>query len=204
MANTKDIEVDETALALAATPYEASKALQEVGLEDAFKELTSRQQMVYRFRMRKIPQTTIATMLNISQPTVARELAAIRAHFKETGSEVDQEVTIGESVCLFDEIATKAWEVYTNSESPGDQLKALGTIMAAKEKQLKLLMDVGRLEKAGTKSTIEHTVSPLVQEWSDVQKKLAAGSIVEATFTVQEEPLPPDELETEDFLDDED
>lgn len=178
---------------LAASEFESSAALAEAGLEDAFAALTERQQKIYRFRMRNITQSTIAKVLGISQPVVSRELHAIREHFRASGSQIDQDVTVGESVCLFDEVEAEAWKIYADSEGVGDRIKGLNTIMVAREKKLKLLMDVGRLEKAGTKSTVEITTSPLVANWGDHQKKLVAETIVESTFTTVEEPSPPEE-----------
>jgi hypothetical protein len=192
--------------ALAASPYEASLALQEAGLEDAFSSLTERQQLIYRFRMRGVSQVAIANAAGISQPTISRELSIIKEHFRANGSEIDQDVTIGESACLFDEVEAKAWNIYHDADAPGDKLKGLATVMAAREKKLKLLMDVGRLERAGTKSVVEHITSPLVANWGTEQKELVANTIVQSTFSQVQAPLPPDDEEIQDaeFTHDED
>lgn len=159
---------------------------------DAYEGLTDRQQTIAKLRLRGMSQTTIATVLNVSQPVISKECAKIREHLKNRGAAIDQELTIGETASLYEEVESKAWELYTTTPAPADKLKALALVMQAREKHTKLLFDLGRLERAGNRSQVEVTLSPLVQSWDEHKRKLAVQAVIDSTLSKLPEPEPPD------------
>lgn len=153
--------------------------------------LTEQQRMIYRMKMRGLAQGQIAKFLNISQPAVSKHLKHIREHMAERGAHINQDVVVGETTSLYEEIEFRAWEAYHSTKETGEQLKALQLVMQAREKNINLLMNLGRIERAASKSTVEVTVSPLVQKWSSGQAQVAVAKIIEAQLSELPQPEPP-------------
>ena len=153
--------------------------------------LNEQQRSIYRLKLRGLSQDLIAKVLNISQPAVSKHLKNIRAHMERRGSQINQDVMVGETTSLYEEVEHKAWDAYYSTKEPGDQLKALQVVMQAREKHVNLLTTLGRIEKAAQKSTVEITVSPLVQKWSTGQAQIAVSKIIEAQLSELPQPEPP-------------
>lgn len=160
--------------------------------DDPYDGLSDRQRTIARMRLRGLTQKTIAKFLGVSQPVISKECKRIREHMQARGESIDQDVTIGETVTLYEEVEYKAWELYHTGEA-GDKAKALSLIMQARDKHVKLLMDVGRLERAGNKTSVELSVSPLVKNWDDEKKSEVVDAIVTSQLTALPEPEPPEE-----------
>lgn len=161
---------------------------------DLYKGLTDQQKLIARLKLRGLTQQAIAKVMQVSQPYICKQLAVIREHQKERGKSIDQHVMVGETVSMYEEIEHRAWELYYSGDS-NDKAKALQLVMAAREKHTKLLMDLGRLEKAGSTSTVTVQLSPFMEKWQ--RQGLKPADI--ATVTIQqhlselEAPEPPDE-----------
>jgi predicted transcriptional regulator len=166
--------------------------------KDPYKGLTERQQLIARYKLRGLSQQAIAGFMKVSQPVISKEMKRIRAHMIERGETIDQDRIVGETTSLYEEVEYRAWELYTLGEN-SDKAKALSLIMTAREKHTKLLMDLGRLERAGNKSTVEVHVSPLVKAMQEPDKKALVTAVVKSQLTDLEEPAPP--LLTEDIVD---
>lgn len=163
-----------------------------------FKGLTDQQQYIMRLKLKGLSQTQIGKLLKISQPAVSQHVKRIRNHMRETGRSVDQALKVGETTSIYDEVEAKAWEIHVTGDS-SEKLKALQIVMQARERQTKLLMDLGLLEKAATKTVTEHKVSPLVEAWKSGEAKKVVNSIIASQLSELEEPVPPEEEHIEDF-----
>lgn len=166
-------------------------------------ELTDRQKEIYNLRLRGFSQSAIAKVvknkdgqLGVSQPMIAKEMRKIKEVFKEVGRSIDQEMVVGESVSLFQEVEQRAWEMYFThkAEKPSAANKALDTVMAAREKTNKLMMDLGLLQKA--KIEHEHTmkVAPFFEQFDsleEAQKQSALRNVIDVHLGELEEPEPP-------------
>ena len=159
-------------------------------------ELTERQKRIFGFRLRNFTQTAIAKVEGVSQPMIAKEVRKIKEVLKEHGRTIDQELVVGEALTVHQEVERRAWEIFfkQKDDKPSAALKALDTVMTARDKTHKLLMDVGAIKKAAVEH--EHTmkVAPFVerfQEMKDSEKQDALRDVIEVHMGELEEPEPP-------------
>lgn len=163
------------------------------------KELTERQQRIVKFRQRGLTQKAIAEIENVSQPMIAKEVRKIREVFAAQGSQIDQDVVVGESLNLFQEVEHRAWSIYSksiDSNALGDANKALNTIMSARERSTKLLMDLGLVKRAAVEH--HHEVAPFLEKWekqSKEDKRLVVESVIDTQLSALPAPAPPEEPE---------
>ena len=165
-------------------------------------ELTTTQKSILKFRLRGLKQETIASILEVSQPYISQELAKIRKFHLARGTDINQAIIIGENMSFYEEIESKAWELY-EIDKEIDKLKALSVILAARKDGNKLLMDVGVLKK--TPTVTEHLLkkTPLVERlMKEGQTDNAVREVIEVTYEELEEPEPPlFEAENEEIID---
>lgn len=176
----------------------ADKAAGDLALkEEALHGLTERQIQILKLSLRGFPQTLIAQVLSISQPLVSRELSRVKQHIRERGDVVDQSEVVGRSLTVYDDVQTKAYDLYhTNLGDAGTQTKALQLILQAEKDRMKLLMDLGLVERAAQE--VNHNMvqpSKFVKAWSEGQVQTAARALLTAALTPLEEPRPPEEEE---------
>lgn len=157
--------------------------------------LNQQERTIARLRMRGFSQGQIAKFLDVSQPYISKKLKKVRQHQIDRGSDVDQDLVLGQTTSLYEEIEHRAWEIYTNGDN-SDKTKALQLVMTAREKQTKLLMDLGKLERQGVTNKVEVDVSPLVARWTSGEAQEAARAIIEGQLSQLAEPEPP-QLEAE-------
>lgn len=157
--------------------------------DDPFSGLTERQKRIARLRMRGLTQQAIANLENVSQTIISLELKQIKAWQAERGGNVEQNVVVGGTASLYEEVEQTAWQLYYAAQEVGDKAKALAVVMSAREKHTKLLMDLGLIKKAGqeVKHTIE--VSDFIQKWQDGSaKRNLADSLVATQLKALPEP----------------
>lgn len=163
--------------------------------EDPFEGLNDRQKQIARLIIRGMSQRVIAKVLNISQPLVSVELKRIREHYASKGAVIDQNTVVGTSLSVFEEVEHKAWEIFHTSKDPDTgkddvnaKTKALALVMSAREKQNKLLLDLGLLKRQATEHTHTVQVSPFMQQWQHKNKDEAAEILITTTLSTLEEP----------------
>lgn len=191
----KHKEVNSNAASMAIEAYTTPEVV-EAEKDNPYEGLTERQQLIARMRLRGFSQTAMAQVLGVSQPIVSKELKRVREHMSKRGASVDQNLVIGETTSLYEEVERRAWELYHDDEY-GDKAKALQLVLQSREKHTKLLMDLGRLEKAGNKITHEVKVSPFLRDFED-RKEEVVEALVNATLTQLPAPVPPEYDDVED------
>ena len=166
--------------------------------KDPWLGLTERQRQVQRLKLRGVSQAVIAKVLGVAQPTISRELAEIREVHRSKGIAIDKEAFIGESVSVYEEVEHKAWEMYMGlpDDSP-IKIQALQLVMAAREKQTKVLVDIGLIEKASQR--VEHTFKvtnpTLIDSWDQEGKARLAETVLSSQLKSLPEPSPPADIE---------
>lgn len=188
---------------------DALKALEQLSnpYEDPSKweGLSDRQKRVVKLKMKGLSQSKIANIMNVSQSTVSLELSKVREIMKDRVITLDQDVIVGESLSVFEEVQNKAWALHASAaDDPAIQAKALSIIMDAQTKQNKMLMDLGIMHRVAKE--VNHKVAPLVKDWQDgvAQQKIGV-TIIDSQLTELEEPEPPLlEAEFEEIEDEED
>jgi len=114
----------------------------------------------------------------------------IREHLVNRGAGIDQDHTVGETASLYEEVEFRAWELFHGGDD-NTKAKALAVVMQAREKHTKLLMDLGRLQRAGNKSTVEVHVSPLIRAMEVPEQKALVSAVIHAQLAPLDEPTPP-------------
>lgn len=175
-------------------------------INDPPNELNERQRRIVNYRLRGLTQTAIADLESVSQPYIAKEMRRIREIYKEQGRTIDQEMVVGETVSLYQEVEKRAWELYFahKKDKPSAANKALDTVMVSREKTVKLMMDLGIMRKAATE--VEHTVhvAPFIQQFSSLsseEKQAALSNVISANLSNLEEPEPPQLMADIDLID---
>lgn len=172
---------------------------------DAPGGLNDLQQRIIRYRTRGLTQKAIAQIEGITQGRVSQILREIREVFKKHGEGIDQAVVVGETMNLYQEVEMRAWEIYSKSSggdnaSPKDATKALQLVMSAREKSLKLMMDLGLIKRAAIEHKME--IAPFLKGWEDVPKEerqSVAYKLIETKLTPLEAPTPPEAYEYTDY-----
>lgn len=169
---------------------------------DPFSGLTERQKNIARLRMRGLTQKAIGNIVGLAQPVISIELQKIKEWQIQRGGTVDQDAVVGGTISTYEEIEQAAWFLYSQTEDASDKLKALQTVAMAREKHTRLLMDLGKIKKAGTKVEVTHQLSPFLESWKPQDKKELADAVVESRLKALPEPSPEDVLDAE-FIEDE-
>lgn len=191
------------------SPTQLAKTMDELSDDIPLpSELTDRQRRIVKYRQRGMTQRAIAQVENVSQPMISQEMKAIREAFREQGEQIDQEVVVGETMNLFQELEHRGWELYHKSMEAGklgDGNKALNTIMSARERSIKLLMDLGLMKRAKIEHEHNVTLPPLMKQWQDgeVDQTGIVTRVIDTQLSALDEPTPP-QLESGDEEDVED
>ena len=181
--------------------------------KDPWTGLTERQKTVQEMKLRGVSQVSIARFLGISQPLVWHELKAIREIHARRGVTVDTNAIAGETLSLYEELFTKALKTFyeiknDNPLASQSKLQAINVMATLQDKKIKLLMDLGIIQKASTKIEHEHSLvnkgPTFVDLWQKRDKQVLASNIIESTFTPLAEPEPPKEeiIDVEEMEDD--
>lgn len=151
--------------------------------------LTDQQQVITRFKMRGISQKQIAKFLGLTKGRVSQEVRAIREYNEARGVQVDASAVVGETVCVYEEVERKAWEVFYGDDSK-QKLRALETVMSAREKQMKLYMDLGFVKRAAIEHSHDYAPSPLMSSLTDERRDEIVARIIATSPGV--DPTPPE------------
>lgn len=172
-------------------------ALADDALTNAPPELTERQLRIVNYKLRGMTQASMAKLESVSQPMISKEITAIKAVYREQGMTIDQDMVVGESIHLFGEVEQRGWEIFhlsKKNDKPGAANAALTTVMAAREKSIKLLMELGILKKAPTEH--EHTmkIAPFLEKFKDMkeaERQAELKGFIDVSLNELEEPEPP-------------
>jgi hypothetical protein len=155
-------------------------------------EAEERRRAVYRLALRGTTQKQISKLLDIGLATVKRDLKAVKDHNAIRLTNFQQNETIGGCLTVFDEVQEKAWIQYHITK----EAKFLKIIQDAENNKIKLLMDVGKLKKAGHEVNVkvDHKV---INNFTPDAQKLLAGAMIKAKLSDPVEPVKDDILEAE-------
>ena len=181
------------------TPYSQSElaTLTQNAITNPPKELSDRQLRIVNYKLRGMTQASMAKLEQVSQPMISKEIKAIKAVYKAQGANIDQDEVVGESVHLFSEVEKQAWGIFhlaKKNDKPGAANSALMTIMTAREKGHKLLMELGILKKVAIEHDHKVSVAPFVEQFENMKqeaKENALKDIIEVQLAELEEPEPP-------------
>ena len=187
----KKVRDDATAIVVAKGDELADMLADDIPSQEKLLDgLTEKDRLILRLKLRGFTQTAIAKVVDLKQPAVSKALARIRNVHEAKGLAVNQGVVVGETLSVYQEVERRGWEIHHADDSKS--LRALDTVMTAREKQLKLLMDLGLLKRAATEHKHLHEASPLVQKLAeDGQTQEVVAQVIDSQLTPLEAPEPP-------------
>ncbi len=163
---------------------------EEKEYEHLFGSITPQQKAIVRMKLKGMGVREIATLMGTTYSNVAHQLSNVRKFFASKGKTVDQDITLGETMSVYDEVTLKAWELFNGSEDPGVKIKALNTVLSAKAQHTKLLMDVGKLDKAAKEVIVTTQDTPPFLAKIKANPSLIQ-QVLEATLSPLAQPEPP-------------
>jgi hypothetical protein len=153
--------------------------------------LTDEQQVILRLRLRGMTIRAIAKGMNVSPAVIHREVTKIREIKAESLTSRPTEHHAADAITLYEEVEQSALEIYTESGSDRNmQLRALSTALQARDKHVKLLMDLGIMQKAQVDKPTTNINIGILEGWSGQVKQMVTNSILEAQLTPLEAPVP--------------
>lgn len=188
-------EKDVSLYAPAKSPNDLAELTDNI-IKDPPAELSARQRRIINYRLRGMTQAAIASLEKVSQPMIAKEQRRIREIYKEQGRTIDSELVMGETVSLYQEIERRGWELYFlhKEERPSAANKALDTIMASRDKTIKLMMDLGIMKKAAKEVEHKIQVAPFMEQFASLsaeKKQAALSNVITIQLEDLDEPEPP-------------
>ena len=153
--------------------------------------LSEQQQTIVRFKIRGLTQVAIARFLKVTPARVSQEVKAIREHHIAKGSSVNQAALVGETLSIYEEVERKSWEVFHSEE--GKKLRALETVMTARDRQMKLMMDLGLVKRAAIEHTSTVVVSPLMSSLTPERREEVIATLIQPAPGLA--PSPPEDDE---------
>jgi DNA-binding CsgD family transcriptional regulator len=143
---------------------------------DPWSGLTEFQKRIQTLKLRGIGQRQMAAALSCSEATIAAELGKIREVHRKKGAQIDTEEYVGETLSVYEELASSGWQGFTRVEMDEDnpashqlKLQFLTFIASMTTAKTKMLMDLGLLRKA--KIEVEHSLAPEALEKKLQQEK---------------------------------
>ena len=160
--------------------------------------LSDRQIRIQKLVIRGGTEPVIAKLLGISRASVAKEKAKIRLTNRTKLEALDKEDFMADTISLFEEVEKTAWGVFSESDGASKN-RSLQLILDVREKQIKMLMDLGIIERAAQKQDVNLNFngSPLLENWDVDGRRNFSASIIDAQLTDLEEPEPPEVIDAE-------
>jgi hypothetical protein len=152
-------------------------------------EMQERRQKIYSLRLRGMPQSAIAKLLDVDINVVQRDLAQIQ---KENSAKIDQfqqNGFVGEAMSVYDDITHRAWSEYAAAPAgTPHRLKSLDLIRTTQNDKLKVLEETGMITKEPV--TIEHKHT-FELPWDSSIQDAVVNALIQQKLTPQlAEPTP--------------
>lgn len=168
---------------------DALEKTESIEIDGFLEGMTTQQRMVMSFRRRGWSIRGIAKQLGLS----ATRIHAIVKEAREILAKQITEQTVAEhvsdAVSVYEEVEQEALNMMTNIDlDPNTKLRAMNTVLSARDKQVKLLMDLGFVERVAQKTETNVTVNVL-QGWETELKRNLSAQIIESQLQPLEDPV---------------
>ena len=142
-------------------------------------ELAERRKLVIKFRLKGKTLREIAKELNTGYMTVKRDLDIVKHEVHEKVSQFDREYALGKSISVYEQIESEAWEQYFGCAvgAPG-RVQFLNLVRTARNDQVKLLTDVGLINKAPAQVHHQFEANQVLKGWTDDARRIVALAII--------------------------
>jgi hypothetical protein len=154
-------------------------------------ELTERRQMVLRMRLQGKTFRDIGKELGLGYMTVKRDLDAIKCEVAQKIDKFDRDYALGKSISVYEQIEEEAWAEYHRSVT-GSPSKAqfLNLVRTARNDQVKLLADVGLIDRAPAKVQHKIETNKILEGWTDDARRIVSLAIIRAQMDGGKVPSP--------------
>ena len=161
-------------------PVKLSKKFRRKASQD---ELSDRRQEVMRLRMQGYGYRSIAEKLDIGHMTVKRDLEIVRKENREKISNFERDHLLSETISVYENVEAEAWTQYrTGGSNPAQKARFLDVVRAARGDQVKLLTELGFLQRAPTE--VQHTVkADVISHWTADAQDVVALALVRGMTT---------------------
>jgi hypothetical protein len=152
-------------------------------------ELAERRQEVIRLRLKGLTLREIGKEMSLGYMTVKRDLDAIKQDVGEKVSKFDRDFALGKSISVYEQIEDEAWKQYYGC-APGSTGRAqfLNVARTARNDQVKLLCDVGLINKAPMQHEHKIESNRLLSGWTEDAKRIVSLAIIRSQM---EQGVPP-------------
>lgn len=155
-------------------------------------EISERREMVLRMRLKGRTFRQIAKDLGVGYMTIKRDFDCIKEDMHKKVTRFDQEYALGKSISTYEQIEDESWKNYfANAEGSSGRAQFLNLIRAARNDQVKLLSDVGLINRAPQQHQHKIEADAVLQNWTDDAKRIVALAIIRSQM---EGVAPPSQL----------
>lgn len=152
-------------------------------------ELAERRQMVIRLRLQGMTLREIAKELNTGYMSVKRDLDLVREEVGKKVGQFDRDYALGKSISVYEQIESEAWQqFYSVPNGTPARAQFLNLVRTARNDQVKLLTEVGLINKAPTQVQHQFEANQVLKGWTDDAKKIVALAIIRSQMDGGEVP----------------
>jgi predicted DNA-binding protein (UPF0251 family) len=154
-------------------------------------EIEERRIKALRYRLRGLSLRDIAEKLEVSAPTIKRDLDAAREMGLARIQDFDKDDFVSDTMHTYDDIISAAWDEFTRApKGTTHRLKSLDAVRNATNDKRKALQEAGVVRNEDQKTALTVNLG-VVGEWSDDVKKAAITALINsATKTDLLDPVP--------------
>jgi len=153
-------------------------------------EMSERQQLVMRGRLKGQTFRQIAKDLGVGVMTVRRDLQTVKEKVADRVSQFEKDQALGESLQTYELIHQEAWDQYHRCAHASEgRARFLNLIRAAENDRVKTLMDVGLIGKAAVQVEHKHKADEVLGELTKDAQQLIAMALLKAQLRPPGEPV---------------
>jgi len=134
--------------------------------------LERRRAIVLDLKLRGMGHRAIAAILKVHRNTVSNDFRAIRRMQAEMARSLDGDAEVGATVSYYEKLRNTAFKEYMEAKSNQAKLGYLQTALRAQEMHVKLLMDIGIIDRTPVRGKTTHsgTIKLDVEQLSKLPK----------------------------------
>jgi hypothetical protein len=165
-------------------------------------ELAERRQIIMSMRLRGKSLREIGKELGIGYMTVKRDLDAVAALNRQRISEFERNGALASAAHTYDMLEKEAWEqVFRCANGTSNRAQFMNLVRVVNNDRIKMLMDVGLIDKATQKVEVKSETTHLLEGWTKDAKQMMAMALLAAQIEgAEKDALPGDNGEGREIL----
>ena len=152
------------------------------GRKPSAAETKDRRMEVFRLQMRGVSQAAMAKVLQVNRNTIIRDVRWLKDHVRELALDADKFGEVGNAMKFYEEIEREAMFQYHEVDAPHAKNNLLMTAITAREKKVRLMADMGIIDKAPTDVNLnmdwsKFTTEELIAKREEIIAKLRGAGL---------------------------